>query len=184
MLVCLGLQHVSNKSFVPPESSHLIDHFMTPDKYDITIDDALSHNFDNKEGYVVITESGFRMKIKFKDYVKLHAVMTELTSRHIWEALRDDNFHKILEIVPDEMYDWVHKVHEEIMNDYKKIEDAATKEFESLYREEETRKQNALAFVESKYENILFAMMDNKQWAIEKEIWKLIKPKRKLFKDG
>ena len=65
----------------------------------------------------------------------------------------------------------------------KKLKMLQQKSLRSLYREEETRKENALVFVESEYENILFAIMDNKEWAIEKEIWKLIKPKRRLFKD-
>ena len=130
-LILLGAIDKITQNFVHPiDLEDLTWFFKIPKEYSFSLKEMLSHNNENSEGYVIVFESGFRMKIKFEDYVKLHAVMTELSSRHIWEALRDGDFHKILEIIPDEMYDWVHKVHEEIMNDYKKVKDAATKEFE------------------------------------------------------
>ena len=53
-------------------------------------------------------EDGLRLKFKFVDYVKLRRVPTQVTSKVIWEMLRDKtNFENILERVPDEFYNWV-----------------------------------------------------------------------------
>ncbi len=53
-------------------------------------------------------EDGLRLKFKFVDYVKLRRVLTQVTSKVIWEMLRDKtNFEDILERVLDEFYNWV-----------------------------------------------------------------------------
>lgn len=44
----------------------------------------------NKEGFVIhFTDSDHRLKIKFEDYVRLHRIVTNLTSKRVWEALKE-----------------------------------------------------------------------------------------------
>jgi len=65
-------------------------------------------NEQNQEGYVIRFEDGLRLKFKFVDYVKLRRVLPQVTSKVIWEMLRDKtNFEDILERVLDEFYNWV-----------------------------------------------------------------------------
>ena len=65
-------------------------------------------NEQNQEGFVIRFEDGLWLKFKFVDYVKLRRVLTQVTSKVIWEMLRDKtNFEDILERVPDEFYNWV-----------------------------------------------------------------------------
>jgi RNA ligase len=63
------------------------------------------------EGFVIRFESGFRVKLKFTEYVRLHKILTNFTSRDIWESLREKRkIEEILDNVPDEFYQWVKKL--------------------------------------------------------------------------
>ena len=65
-------------------------------------------NEQNQEGYVIRFEDGLRLKFKFVYYVKLRRVLPQVTSKVIWEMLRDKtNFEDILDRVLDEFYNWV-----------------------------------------------------------------------------
>jgi RNA ligase len=48
------------------------------------------------------------MKIKFLEYCRLHKILTKITNRDIWRALKDGApIDSILENVPDEFNKWV-----------------------------------------------------------------------------
>ncbi len=51
----------------------------------------LNKQEDNAEGYVIQYASGLRLKIKFKEYVRLHKLVTGLNTRAIWEAVAIDS---------------------------------------------------------------------------------------------
>lgn len=61
------------------------------------------------EGLVIhFTESDERLKIKQEDYKRLHRLIFGVSSKTIYEALRNgDSFDDLLDRVPDEFYDWV-----------------------------------------------------------------------------
>lgn len=60
---------------------------------------------ENKEGFVVRFKNGFRVKMKFAEYVKLHRGVSNV---RIWEFLSEGkSFEELLEKVPDEFYNWV-----------------------------------------------------------------------------
>jgi RNA ligase len=63
---------------------------------------------NDAEGYVIQFKSGFRMKIKGDEYCRLHSIVTNISSRDIWRALKDGlPMDSILENVPDEFDKWV-----------------------------------------------------------------------------
>jgi len=63
---------------------------------------------DNKEGFVIKYSNGFRMKIKFDEYCRLHRIITNITSYDIWDCLKNGTgFDEVLDKVPDEFYEWV-----------------------------------------------------------------------------
>jgi RNA ligase len=65
---------------------------------------------DNKEGFVIKFASGFRVKVKFEEYVRLHRILTQVSSTNIWEFLANkQSLDQVLECVPDEFYNWVKK---------------------------------------------------------------------------
>lgn len=135
-------------------------------------------NKDNEEGYVVKFQNGFRVKMKFPEYVRLHKLVTQVNAKVIWEMLRDGKPTKeLLEKVPDEFYTWVKNTIGDLMG--KKL--AIKTECEMLFRDLGDRKANAMFYQTTKYPSILFCMLDGKDY--DQHIWKLIKPKaEKPFK--
>jgi T4 RnlA family RNA ligase len=133
---------------------------------------------DNREGFVLKFESGFRVKVKFEEYVRLHRILTGVSNQLIWEMLKNHtSLDAILERVPDEFYTWVKQTRDTLLATYTAIKDQCKQDFKVL----ESRKTNALYFLTCRYPSILFAMLDGHDYS--SLIWKLIKPRHeKPFK--
>jgi T4 RnlA family RNA ligase len=126
---------------------------------------------DNKEGFVLKYASGYRLKVKFEEYVRLHRIITHVSTLSIWEYLKTgQSLDAIIEKVPDEFYEWVKETKEELESKYKAIESQC----QSDYKELESRKETALYFMTCSYPAVLFAMLDQKEKA--SIIWKMLKP--------
>lgn len=127
---------------------------------------------ENKEGFVIRFNNGLRYKVKFKEYVRLHRIITQVSNISIWEYLRQGNtLDELLERVPDEFYNWVKKTNTDFLANYKQIENTAKQEFKNLG----DRKQTALYFQKCTYPAILFNMLDGKNYS--DTIWKMLRPK-------
>jgi len=133
-------------------------------------------NEKNKEGFVLhYPISGLRLKIKFKDYVRLHKAITGLSEIGIWEMLRDGKY--LLQIIgetPDEMHEWIKKVVFDLLEQFITIERVAT-QIELAVMNVPTRKEQAALIMQLQYPSIVFAMLDNKDY--KQIIWKMIRPK-------
>ncbi|MEM9888550.1 MAG: T4 RnlA family RNA ligase [Bacteroidota bacterium] len=126
---------------------------------------------DNKEGFVIRFESGLRYKVKFEEYVRIHRIVTQVSSISIWEYLSTGQaFEEILENIPDEVYHWVKAKVKELKAQFQAIEDQCKTDFKIL----STRKETAEYFKTRDYPGILFAMLDGK--AYDARIWRLIRP--------
>ncbi len=126
---------------------------------------------DNKEGFVVKFKSGFRVKIKFQEYLRLHRILTTISNLSIWEQLSEGgNMDAFLEHVPDEFFDWVKSVKAELEANFAQIE----AESRAVFKDLGDRKATALYFQTQKYPSILFNMLDKRDYS--KTIWKLIRP--------
>jgi RNA ligase len=140
-----------------------------------------SKNEKNKEGYVLRYQPGnFRMKIKFDDYVRLHKIMTNLSTTAVWEVLSNgQNMDSILKDVPDEFYQKIREYEDKLHCEFRGLKSEYEDHFESI-RRLGTRKLFAqFSNVGFMYPKILFAMYDGK--SVDAMIWKIIKPEfRKL----
>ena len=126
---------------------------------------------DNKEGFVIRFANNFRLKVKFQEYMRLHRIITQVSNVDIWERLKSNEpLSDILELVPDEFFNWVKKIQAKLETDFKAIEDQCKKDFKVF----ETRKEAAFYFLTCQYPAVLFLMLDNKSYA--HEIWKRIRP--------
>lgn len=129
-------------------------------------------NDDTKEGFVIRFANNFRLKVKFKEYLRLHRIVTQISSVDIWEYLSSgQSFDEVLEKVPDEFYQWVKKIRAGLLEQYSAIEEQCKRDFKVL----ETRKDTALYFLQCKYPAILFSMLNGKNYA--PAIWRIIRPK-------
>jgi len=146
------------------------------------IDTLKKLNTKNEEGFVIKFEDDTRIKIKFEEYVKLHKIITQLSTTIIWEHLQEDpELSGILDHITGESYDWVQIVKSKLEDHYTNIVNECTQFFKtSMALNFKSRKEIANHFVKFKYSHILFSMLDNNDYS--NQIWKIIKPKyTKLF---
>jgi hypothetical protein len=130
-------------------------------------------DFTNKEGFVIKFENGFRVKVKYEEYFRLHKIMTGVNERFIWEFLKE-NKPLPLEGVPDEFFKYVTEVQERLDDEFAHTLRSAEIEYDRIYVKGESRKEFALKAVQSPYRAILFKMLENKPYA--SIIWDMIRP--------
>lgn len=142
-------------------------------------------NDKNREGFVVRFENGFRIKLKFEEYVRLHGILTNVSNLTIWEHLMNGyDFDELIDRVPDEFYNWLNKTKLKLQIEFNEIERNALKRFVEIYYNLEItdRKEFAEEAKKFKYPSILFQLFDKKGY--DKIIWKSIRPQySKPFSD-
>jgi RNA ligase len=136
---------------------------------------------DNHEGFVVRFSNGDRMKVKGDEYVRLHRVMTNLSTTAIWEVLSSGGtMDTLLADVPDEFYSKIKEYENSLRYSYMSIQEHAGKLFDSLYESYDGELPNRKKYAEwvtgqnNFIQPILFRMYDKKDYS--PCIWKLIKP--------
>jgi len=139
---------------------------------------------DNSEGFVVKFRSGFRMKIKGEEYVRLHRLLTNFSNVDIWELLKDKkDLAGFLDRVPDEFDLWVRNTINDLKAQYHKIEEEAADLYYIFFKlrpdflKDYGKKEFALWVREKPkhLQGILFSMYDEKDYS--ETIWKMIRPK-------
>lgn len=177
ILSCVG---VPNKDIVKTEQ-----HFNFSDDLYRSLKEK---NKTNKEGFVLkFFPSNFRMKIKFEDYVRLHKIMTNFSTRNVWETLSNgEDLIASLVDVPDEFYDKIKNYSDELKSQFETLEREYKWIFKILNRsiievynvpKEKQRAVFAQYAKNYKHPSLLFNMLDDKDYT--KIIWKLIEPEYK-----
>lgn len=141
-------------------------------------------NNQNEEGYVLRYENGFRVKIKFENYCRLHAIITNLSTKDIWKYLRDGkDINELLDRTPDEFDDWVRNEMKSLTDRYLAIESEAKLIFSKIYVDGMSRKDFAMKALNENHSPILFKILENKPY--DSIIWKMIEPKysKAFFKE-
>lgn len=136
------------------------------------IEELTQQQWDNHEGFVIRFENGYRVKIKFEEYVRLHRILTQFSTVDIWECLSGEtSLQALLENVPDEFFEWVKKVESDLKKQFQAIEENC----KNYYKVLETRKETAFYFLAHPHKDVLFNMLNEKDYT--KTIWRKIKPK-------
>jgi RNA ligase len=156
-------------------------------KYDSTADfQTLKESIDpNAEGYVIRFKKGLerfsrRMKIKGEEYCRLHSIITKISSRDVWEFLKDEKpMDELLEHVPDEFDAWVRKQIEILTKSYQLIDLRLRDRYDSVLNTDDVtcKKDFALKVLKEPKENrgIYFNMYDGRDY--RPLIWNKIYPK-------
>ena len=142
---------------------------------------------DNQEGFVVKFTNGDRIKVKGVEYLRLHKIMTNVTTTGVWEYLKNgEDVMGILKDVPDEFYDKIKTYVRDLKYSYFQISEDVGKKFDGKmygkYNDKEPiedRKEYAeWVFTQPKHlSGILFRMFDKKDYS--EIIWNLIRPEFK-----
>lgn len=126
----------------------------------------------DREGYVIRFRNGFRVKVKFEEYCRLHRILTQVSNKTVWEYMSTGkDFGELLDRVPDEFYGWVRSTRAKIQMDF----DRTLIEAQEYYRPFDSRKEAAEHFLKHRLSAILFSMLDGKDSS--HIIWRMIKPK-------
>lgn len=137
-----------------------------------SIDEIKQEEWTNKEGFVLLFASGLRAKYKFSWYVQLHKLFTRLSEKDICELLsQEGEIGKLIEGVPDEMFDWVKATEQKLLKQYEKIWSEANYQYWMIRGL--PRKNAALHIKDHPYKSFIFQMLDGK--SPKEGIWKRIK---------
>jgi RNA ligase len=136
---------------------------------------------ENAEGFVLRFQSGLRVKMKFSEYIRLHRIITQVSSKVIWKYLKNnDALNELIENVPDEFYKWVKSK----VSEFKMRHQLILTECIQIYRCKpihKTRKEFAYWAKKQEYTHILFLMFDGRDTS--DIIWKMLEPEHeKPFK--
>jgi len=133
----------------------------------------------NTEGYVLLSGDALtRVKVKEDEYVRLHRILTGVSTKTIWEALAaGDSLDKIIDGVPDEFLAWVEQTADNLHAHYQGIEQAARDTLDRV-KDLPTRKDQAAALADEPNKSLVFALLDGKDLA--PRIWRLIRPAHEL----
>jgi RNA ligase len=144
---------------------------------------------DDEEGFVVKFSNGDRMKVKGEEYMKLHKLITSVSTTAIWEMLSEGrDVLELLKEVPDEFYNKIKMYVRDLKYTYFSLSEYAGKTHDGFrYGKfgdkdpEPTKKEFAEFLSMNNYNPIIkalcFAMWDKKDY--DKIIWKHIKPEFK-----
>lgn len=139
----------------------------------------------NHEGFVIRFSNGDRMKIKGEEYLRLHKVMTEVSTTSVWEVLSSGgSMDELLKNVPDEFYRKIRDYEETLKYGYYQVSEYCGKAHDYFrygkYNDRElepTRKQFAehvMNNIHPPYRAVMFLMWDGKDYG--KAVWNVIKP--------
>ena len=166
------------------------ENFELSKKYDGVkhLQDLLKKQEQNKEGFVIKFKNGFRLKIKFAEYCRLHKILTQTSNISIWEYLKTGKpFDELLEKIPDEFYSFVRKTRDDLLAQYAAIENEAKKAIELLnnqkdnaYNKSANKKEQAFFFRSHKHWDVIFELIKDKHSGkinkADELIWKKIRP--------
>ena len=142
---------------------------------------------DDQEGFVVKFTNGDRVKVKGVEYLRLHKIMTNMSTTSVWECLKNgDDVETILKDVPDEFYDKIKSYVRDLRYGFFQISERAGKLHDGFRYgkygdvDPEPTKKEFAEFV-SKQQKVLqpvmFAMWDKKNY--DEIIWRIIRPEFK-----
>lgn len=131
--------------------------------------------FAGEEGFVVKWANGFMAKVKADEYCRLHRLITQCSTRTIWELLRSGaGIQELVDRVPAEFKTWVENTANELKFQQSNLEDGSRALFWSRNKTW-SRKEYAEWATTHTNPGILFALLDEKP--ISDMCWRLVEPK-------
>lgn len=187
-LVLLGI--INTETSEELKHNELLEGFDVVKKYDGVRDyselkDKVEHN---SEGFVVRFSNGERVKIKGHEYLRLHKIITNVSTTGVWEYLSNGgDISEFLKDVPDEFYKKVKEYSSTLKYGFYQVSEQCGKSHDYFrygkyndIENEPTKKQFAefvVKYGHPPYRPVMFAMWDKKPY--DKLIWNILKPKFK-----
>lgn len=134
---------------------------------------------NEREGLVMKYHNGLRVKIKSDDYRRIHKILTGLTAKDIWESLQQGkSLDPILEIAPDELYDWIRKQESDLMTRKEALFTQAKMVTQEARKLSSRREQAEYILSHAGLiSGAVFSLLDGKDEKAVQTIWNALKPK-------
>jgi RNA ligase len=151
--------------------------------YDGIIDwKTIREEFDgeNREGFVVRFSNGFRMKLKYEQYFKIHFLRSMISKKFILEHIIDNTLHEIADIInelDEENQIYYHNIIDELYKRYNDINDDVNRMYRPSTEFESQKDYAAWVLTLDKYSAMIFSKDKGKDYS--RFIWKLIKNETK-----
>lgn len=134
------------------------------------IEDVNGLNGDDlKEGIVIKYGNILRLKMKTDEYVRIHRIVTNLTTKRVWEAL-SEGIKIERQNIPEEFFKWLTDTENKLFNDYQKLSDG----IDNAIKETQDYTNKELGLSNNQFKSYIFAHRNNID--IKPMIWKAIKP--------
>lgn len=142
-------------------------------------------NIPNEEGFVIKFSNGNRVKVKFDEYVRLHKILTNISTKAIFDYVRrGEDIRNFVEDIPDELDSKINNLIKDYNYQFYQLHERVGKVFDyKMYGKyndiEPITDKGEFAkwvFTQEKWmQPILFKMFDKKEY--RNIIWNLIEPK-------
>lgn len=140
----------------------------------------------DEEGYVVRFSNQDRLKVKGVEYLRLHKIMTNVSTTSVWEILKSgQDVTVLLENVPDEFYEKIKNYENELKTQFNETNLEVSRLFNEFSNNIDLLSVDKKMYAEwvmkqeRKLQPLLFNLYNGKSFG--EQIWKMIKPKfRKL----
>ena len=131
------------------------------------------------EGYVIFNPAREEyVKLKFSAYKELHRILTNTSTKNIWEVLStNQNPEEVFASAPDEFHVWMKSVISDLTVQFDDIKTKAYEAYGDIVDElskEYTRKDFAEKANKTEYSKYLFLIFDGHN--IDEQVWRSIKP--------
>ena len=149
-------------------------------------------DYINKEGFILVYQNGFRVKMKYAEYFRLHKIVCNVNEKFVWEFVSQN---KPIELanIPDETFQFIKDTEKALRNafDRKWLEANRLyldilKELSDKYGDNFTKKDFALLAVpkHKKMSGVLFKLYEQKWVSAAEIIWKMLEPRYEKGNSG
>ena len=152
-------------------------------EYDKTLEEIMAEDRPNAEGYVVKFAGGYRLKVKHPTYLKLHRIMSMLTTEDVWEDALNVNFDLLTILSKDneDLFNEVSLITNDLVRQYNAIKSRAVAISIYIDTRFETKKDKVL-YVQKFFpdiQHVVYSILNGyDDDDTRKVIYKLIKPKK------
>lgn len=133
------------------------------------------------EGVVLrFDPSGFRIKVKSDEYVRLHKILTNISVKDVWLTLSEGrDIAELSANTPDEFFSWILATGKELQEEFESFTVSVRREYMihmASFPAGATRREIAEKFKEDPFASFYFLLLDGKVEAFEKASWKQLRP--------
>lgn len=143
-----------------------------PQVFDLSLEEVLTYERSNFEGFILKFEGGERLKVKLEEYLSLHRIRSGMSEKAIWERLLFGlDIDSYVARMPDAIQVWVKEVEGRLRTNYDRIYSRATADL--IACGDGSRRELAARIKQYPYWSIMFLLLDKKDPAYQ--IWQIVK---------